>query len=301
MRATDLARLCALAAIWGASFVFIRAIAPVLGPVWTATGRVLIGGVALVAWFALTGFDARVRRAWPQYLVIGIVNCALPFVLFGYAALSLPASYMVILNSAAPLFAALCAAVWLDERLTFIRLAGLVAGSAGVALVSGAGPLVPDAGTMLAVAASLAAALCYALAGIYIKRRAHAIPPMAIAGWSQGFAGIVLAPAAVVTTPLEPVTVWTLANLVALGLVCSAFAYLLYYRLIADIGPTRALTVTFLMPAFGMVWGVALLGETVTLTMLAGALLIVVGAFAVVRPTESEPARGPRPARRSTG
>ena len=283
MRGEDVARLVVLAAIWGASFIFMRALAPVLGPVPIAAWRVAIAGVALIAWFRITGFDAELRRHWRAFLVIGLVNSALPFLLFAFAAVHIPASYSVILNTATPLFAAVLSAVWLDERLTAMRVAGLAAGAAGVALVTGAGPVAPDAMFGWAVAACLGAALCYALAGIYIKRHAGGAKPMAIAGWSQAFAGAALLPLTPFAPPPGTVTPGVVANVLALALLCSAFAYLLYFRLIADVGPTRAMTVTFLMPVFGMVWSVLFLQETVTLPMIAGCALIVGGTALVVR------------------
>jgi drug/metabolite transporter (DMT)-like permease len=285
MRGADIARLVVLAAVWGASFIFVRALAPVLGPVLTAASRVVIAGVALVAWFRFTGFDADLRRHWRKFLVIGLVNSALPFLLFAFAAVHIPASYSVILNTATPLFAALLSVIWLDERLTVMRGTGLALGAAGVALVTGAGPFVPDAMFGWAIAACLCAALCYALAGIYIKRRAVAVKSMAIAGWSQVFAGAALLPLVPFAPPPGALTPGVIANVLGLALLCSAVAYLLYYRLIADIGPTRAMSVTFLMPLFGMVWSVLFLDETITLPMIAGCALIVGGTALVVRPT----------------
>jgi drug/metabolite transporter (DMT)-like permease len=230
------------------------------------------------------GFDAEVRRFWRQYLVIGVVNSAIPFLLFAFAALHLPASYMVILNSATPLFGALLSAAFLDERLNATKLAGLVAGAAGVALVSKAGPFDPDAMFGWAVAACLGAAFCYAAAGIYMKRWAATAKPMAIAGWSQLFAGLGLLPFVPFAPPPGALTAAVVANVLGLALLCSAIAYLLYYRLIADVGPTRAMTVTFLLPLFGMLWGALLLDETITWPMVAGGALIIGGAFAVLRP-----------------
>ena len=289
MRGSDVARLIALAVIWSASFVFIRVLAPPLGPVWTATLRVLVAGVALVAWLAIAGVDADVRRHWRAYLVVGLVNSAAPFLLFSWAALTLPASYLVILNAASPMFAALAAAIWLGEHLTGAKLVGLAVGAAGVALVSRAGPLAPTPDVLLAVIASLGGALCYAIAGVWLKRHGAGLQPVAIAGWSQMGAAAALLPVAAATPMPGPITPAVVANLAALALVCSGIAYLLYYRLIRDIGPTRAMTVTFLMPALGMLWGVLFLGETVNATMLAGAALVIVGTAAVLRP--------PRPAR----
>ena len=286
MRGEDAARLTLLAAIWGGSFIFMRVLAPVLGPVITATARVSIAGIALIAWFWVTGFDADLRGQWRHFVVIGVLNSAIPFVLFSFAALHIPASYSVILNSGTPLFAALLSALFLAERLTLAKIGGLVAGAAGVALVSKAGPVVPDALFGASIAACLGAALLYAASSVYMKKYAAGAKPMAIAGWSQVAAGIVLLPLVPFAPVRGEITPVVVANVLGLVLLCSAVAYLLYYRLIADIGPTRALTVAFLMPLFGMTWGALLLGETITWPMIAGCALIVGGTFAVVRPSE---------------
>jgi len=284
MRNADIARLAALALIWSLSFVFIRVLVPVLGPVWVATGRVTIAGVALCAWLVWSGFDANVRKHWRAYLFIGVLNSAAPFLLFAFAALHLPASYLAILNAATPHFGAVATELWLAETLTPLKIMGLVAGIAGVALVSRAGPVEPDAAFGWAVAASLCAALCYALAAVWIRRFGHHLQSKAIAGYSQLFAGIVLLPLAANSSVPGPVTGSVVANLLALALLCSAVAYLLFYRLIADIGATRALTVTFLIPALGLVWAAVLLHETITWTMIVGAALVIGGTAAVLRP-----------------
>lgn len=295
LRGADIARLAALAVIWSASFVFIRVLVPSLGPVWTATLRMLVGGAALVGWLALIRFDAGLRIRWRAYLFVGLLSSAAPFLLFAWAALTLPASYLVILNAATPMFAAVASTIWLGERLDAAKLAGLAVGAAGVVLVSRAGPLAPTPMVVAAVAASLAATLCYALAGTWLKRRGQALKPMAVAGWSQLAAGVAMLPLAAPTTMPGPITGATVANLAALALVCSAVAYILYYGLIRDIGPTRAATVTFLMPALGMLWGVLFLGESVTAPMIGGALLVVAGTAAVLRPARvPAAATGPR-------
>jgi drug/metabolite transporter (DMT)-like permease len=291
LRRSDAARLVALSAIWGASFIFIRVLAPVLGPVLTVMSRVLIGGAVLIAYCRVIGFDAELSRHWRQYVVIGIANSTLPFMLYAYAALYLPASYSVILNAMTPLFTALLAVPLLGEPLTATKIAGLVAGIAGVALVSGAGPVVPDMRFAVAVAACLGATLCYAGSSIYMKKHAAGARPLAIAGWSQIFAGLALAPLVPFAPPTGSVTPLVAANVLALSLLCSSIAYVLYYRLIADIGPTRALTMAFLMPVFGMLWGALFLGETITLTMIAGCALVVGGATIVLRPAPARPRR----------
>ncbi len=284
MRPVDIARLVALAIIWSASFVFIRVLAPVLGPVWVAASRLLLGGAALALAFVVARRHLDVARHWRAYLVVGVLNSSLPFLLFAYAALTLPASYLVILNAALPLFGAVASAVWLEERLNAAKMVGLASGAAGVILVSRAGPVAPDATFAMAVAASLGAVLCYALAGVWLKRRGQSLQPIAVAGWSQLLGGIALLPVAAMAPIHGEVTLAVVINVLLLALVCSAVAYVLYFRLIADVGPTRAMTVTFLMPAFGMLWGRLFLGETITLPMVAGAALIVGGTAAVLRP-----------------
>ena len=284
MRQSDVGRLLALAASWGASFIFIRVLAPVLGPVLTVTTRVLIGGAVLVGYCRVIGFDTGLSRHWRQYVVIGVTNSTLPFMLFAFAALHLPASYSVILNSTSPLFTALLAVPLLGERLTRAKIAGLAAGAAGVVLVSRAGPVVPDLWFGAAVAACLGATLCYAASSIYMKKHAAGAKPLAIAAWSQIFAGLALLPLVPFAPPAGPITPLIAANVLGLALVCSSIAYVLYYRLIADIGPTRALTVAFVMPAFGMLWGALFLDETITLPMIAGCALIIGGTGAVLRP-----------------
>lgn len=284
MRSADVLRLLVLAAIWGGSFMLMRVLAPALGPTATAGLRLALGGAALLAYFRAIGFDARWRRDWRHHLIVGAVNSALPFWLYGFAALHLPAGYSAILNSSAPLFGALCAALWLGERLDRRRLIGIALGAAGVALVARTGARVADDPLLpLAVLACLAAAACYALAGVYIRRHAAGVPALAFAGCSQMLGGALLLPLLPLAPPPGPVTAGVVGNLLALALLCSAVAYLLYFRLLADLGPTRALTVTFLIPVFGMLWGALFLGEAITPAMLAGCALVIGGTTRVLR------------------
>lgn len=290
-RPADLARLVVLGAIWGASFIFIRVLSPVIGPWATADWRVLLGGATLVVYAVAIGRRAELARYWKSYVVVGTVNSAMPFLLFGFAALHLPASYLGILNSATPLFAALLATIWLDERLTLAKIVAIACGGIGVGLVSKAGPVVPDALFIWAVAASLVAALCYAAAGVYLRRNVAHAPPLAVAGWSQAWAGVLLLPGMLAATPASAKSILTdpilAADMLALAIVCSAVAYLLYYRLMRDVGPTRTLTVTFLIPLFGMLWGWLFLNETITWTMLVGCAFVIASTLAVLQPARA--------------
>ena len=280
MTRADAARLVSLAAIWGASYNLNRFIAPELGPILTAELRTLIGGVALAAWFALIGFDPQWRRWWRQYLLIGVFSSGLPFVLWAYAALTTPAGLLSVLNATSPMWGALCSAVLLGERLNARRAFGLAVGVAGVALLTR-----PDSGAVHipAIVAALAASFSYGLIATYIKRWASDVPARGMAVGAQMAAGVLLIP----FIPLWPApaapTLAVAICMLALGVVCGAVAYVLYFRLVADIGATGALTVTYLIPVFGVLWGALFLGETVSLVMLAGAGLVLLGTVFVLR------------------
>jgi drug/metabolite transporter (DMT)-like permease len=281
MRQADTVRLVSLAAIWGASFLFNRITAPVLGPVLTAELRTLIAGVALAAWFAFSGFDPQWRRWWPQYIVVGILSSAVPFLLWAYAALTLPAGLLSVLNATSPMWGALCSALLLGDRLHGKRVIGLVLGFFGVALVTQ--PTGQETLPYPAVAAALAAAFCYGLAAAYMKRWASNVPSRGMAVGTQLMAGIILIPFIPLWPPAAAPTLLVAGSMLALGLVCGAIAYLLYFRLIADIGATGALTVTYLIPVFGVLWGAVFLGEALSAAMLAGAALVVLGTVFVLR------------------
>jgi len=279
MRAGDAGRLVLLAAIWGASFLFTRVVAPALGPLATADLRMLIGGGALALYFALTGFDPQYRRFAGQYALIGMLNSGLPFLLYSYAALELSAGMLSVLNATSPMWGALMAALLLGERLSARRAAGLALGVAGVVLLSR-----PDSASgALAIAAGLGAAFLYGLSGVYLRRWASHVPARGMAVGTQLAAGLLVLPFFVAAPPGAPPEPHIVANVIALGLLCSAVAYVLYFRLVADIGAAGALTVTYLIPAFGVLWGVLFLGETVSAAMLGGALLVVIGTVFVLR------------------
>jgi drug/metabolite transporter (DMT)-like permease len=279
MRPADAVRLISLAAIWGASFLFMRIAVPTLGPVVTAELRTLIAGVVLAAWFALAGMDAQYRRWGRHYVIVGVIGSAVPFLLWAYAALSLTAGVLSVLNATAPMWGAVCSAVLLRERLTGKRIVGLLIGIVGVALVSRPqGEL-----HVLAIAAALLATLFYGLVATYIKRWAADVPSRGMAVGTQLAAGLLLVPLIPLWPPAGMPSPGVVASIVALGVVCSGVAFLLYFRLIVDIGATGALTVTYLIPLFGVLWGVLFLGETLGASMLAGGALVVLGTVFVLR------------------
>ena len=278
MRPADAMRLVALAAIWGASFLFMRIAAPAIGPLATAELRMLVAGATLAAWFAFVGFDPQWRRWWRYYLAIGLVNSAAPFLLYAYSALHLSVGLMAVINATSPMWGALLSTLVLKDRLTARRSAGLVLGIAGVALVSG-----PQAASAwLAIAACLGAAFCYGLAGIVLRLAARDTTARGMAVGTQTMAGLLLLPL-LLTAPSAVPPTGVIASVLAIGIVCSGVAYVMYFRLIADIGATRALTVTYLIPMFGVLWGAIFLGEPLTLATLLGGLIVIAGTVLVLR------------------
>ncbi len=283
MRAADYGRLVALAAIWGAAFIFMRVAAPVLGPAWTPELRVLIGGLALLAWFRVVGFDPGLRQHWRFYLLIGTVNIAVPFVLYSFAAMHAPASLLSIVNATAPIFGLVWSALFRDERITLRKAAGLCLGVAGVALIAQPPATASEPLFGWAVAAALGACCAYGLTGVLIKRFATGASPRGMAAGNQLAAALVLIPLLPLLPPLAAPSALVIANLLGLALLASGVAFLLYFRLIADVGATRALTVTYLIPLFGILWGWLFLGEALPAAALAGGVLILAGTVLVTR------------------
>ena len=290
MSPRDVARLLLLAGLWGGSFAFMRVAVPALGPFWLAFLRVTIAFAALFVFAAVQRSIPPLRARWRDFLVVGIVNSALPFVLFCFAEQYISASSAAILNATSPFFGAIVAALWLKEPLTTRQLAGMSLGLAGVMLLVGWQPEPLTGPILAATLACIAAALCYAISSVYAKVRLAAVPSSAVALYSQLAAGIALAPVvAAVPLPAPPNAV-VAVNVLALALASTALAYRLYFRLIADVGPARALTVTFLIPLFGVLWGAAFLDEALATNTLSGCALILAGTWIATR------ARAPRAA-----
>jgi drug/metabolite transporter (DMT)-like permease len=280
MNASSIARLLILSAIWGGSFIFMRVAVPALGPVVLMELRVLLAALFLagVAQFMKSRLASGTH--WKHYLFLGLINSALPFLLFGYAALTLPASLLSILNATAPIWSTFIGVVWLRHRLTPQAALGLGLGVAGVALLVGLDRAMLQPGAGLAAAAALGAALCYGIASLYAKQ-ARAVEPFANAHGSMWAATLWLLPASFLLPPPAVPGMDILLAVVVLGVVCSGVAYLLYFRLIAEIGAAPALTVTFLIPLFGVLWGWLFLDEAVGWHTLAGAFIVIVGTALV--------------------
>jgi drug/metabolite transporter (DMT)-like permease len=275
MKKSDLACLTALAALWGASYLFMRVCAGEFGAMTLAGARAAIAAALLLP--LLAGDWRALRRHWKPVLLVGLTNSALPFVLFALAALGINASLSAIFNAATPLYAAVIGRVWLGETIGRTRAAGLALGFCGVVwLVADNAGFKPGA-TAWAVAACVAATMLYAFSAHFSKRYLAAVPPLAVAAGSQLAAALMLAPAATALHPATLPSARAWGALLCLGALCTALAYVLFFRLIARVGAAKTMAVPFLVPAFGVLWGVLFLDETFTAAMAAGSALVVLG------------------------
>jgi drug/metabolite transporter (DMT)-like permease len=281
MKTRDLADLLMLATLWGASFLFIRVGAAEFGPVTLAALRCLGAALFLLPILMLRGQGAALRQHWRVLALVGLCNSALPFVLYGVAMLAINAGLSAIFNAATPLWAAAIGAVWLHERLGAMRVLGLFIGLLGVMGLAWdkAGFTANEHGVSaaLAIAACLGATALYGFAACLAKKRLSGVPPMALATGSQLSAAIALALPAIVMRPavMPSSTAWV--ALALLAVLCTGVAYILYFRLIAHTGPTNASAVTFLIPAVAALFGWLFLDEAITLSMVIGAAVILVG------------------------
>jgi drug/metabolite transporter (DMT)-like permease len=275
MGGRDLGALLLLSALWGASFVFIRVAVASLGPFVLVELRVGLAAAGLAFSAALLRRLPKLRVRWRQFALLGLVNVAIPFSLISAAEINLTASLAAILNSTTVMFTAIVAAVWMGDALTVRKVFGVVLGIIGVTVLVGWDPIAVDWAVILSVGAMLVASLGYALGSVYAKRTFVGSSPLAIATGQLTAASLLMLPLAAVSVPDERPSTIVVLSVLGLALPSTALAYMLYFRLISNVGPTSTSTVTLLVPLFGLVFGVLLLDEPVGLGTLAGLILIL--------------------------
>jgi len=291
MRAVDFFRLISLAALWGGSFIFMRIASPVIGAINTAFLRVFFGfiGLALILLVLRKAyvFNGKFRST----LLLGAVNSGLPFFMYGIAAKLIPAGYSAILNATTPLMGAIIGFIFFQEKMPLRKWFGVMLGLLGIGLITAFEDANSTSGAIAGVIACLVATTCYGAAGFLTRRwiaDRGGLDPKLIAFGSQVGASIFLFPFFCGSIVTGPAIDWMRADVwlsvVAVGFVCTSFAYILYFRLIADIGPLRSLTVTFLIPPFGVLWGYLILGETITLGFIIGSIIVCCAVWLVVAP-----------------
>src|SRR5688572_19465850 len=277
MTVRDVTDLVLLGAIWGASFLFMRVAVPEFGPIPLIAARVGIAAAFLLVVLAKRGGLRDVYANAPKLSVLGALNSAIPFTLFAFAVVSVTSGFAAVLNSTAPLFGAFVAFVWLRDRPSPMRIAGLIVGFVGVlVLVAGRLSMAADGGG-LAVLAGLSAAFLYGIAANYAKKRLGGVDSLVIATGSLIAATALLTVPAFIYWPSAMPSTSGWGSTILLGVFCTGVAYILYFRLLARVGPAKALAVTYLIPAFGVVWGYVFLRETITPSMIAGCAVILAG------------------------
>lgn len=281
MSAAVAAEFILLAALWGASFLFMRLGTLEFGPLPTAGLRVAIASLALLPVMLSRGLWPQLRQHWKPVMICGLINSAIPFALFSFALLSISTGLSSILNATVPLFGALVAWLWLGDKPGTSRTVGLVIGFIGVALLaSGKASFKPDASgavTALGILACLLATISYAVAASFTRRYLSGLNSLMVATGSQIGAALGLALPTLLMWPVQAPSLKAWGALLALGILCTAVAYVLFFRLIEQLGPARAITVTFTIPVFAVFYGVTLLGETVTTWMLFCGVIVLCG------------------------
>jgi drug/metabolite transporter (DMT)-like permease len=286
MSPTLIAEFILLAALWGASFLFMHLGAAEFGALPTAGLRVSLAALFLLPVFLVKGVWADFRSRAHKILLVGMLNSALPFVLYSYAVLHIATGLTSILNATVPLSGALVAWLWLKDKPDGSRTLGLAIGFLGVALLvlgksgfnlpaSGQGD--SGAATLVAMGACLLATLCYGLAASYTKRHLTGAHPLATAAGSQIGASLALSIPMVWLWPTQPVSHTAWIAVAAVAVLCTAIAYILFFHIIEKAGPAKALTVTFLVPVFAMLYGAIFLGESISPWTMGCGLVILTG------------------------
>jgi drug/metabolite transporter (DMT)-like permease len=290
MSPTEFLQIILMAAAWGGSFLFLRMTVGEFGAVPLIAVRVTIAALVLLPGILLNPvWRAQFRQNYFRLLLLGAFNAAVPFSLFAYVTLYVTAGFASIINATAPLFAAFLAWLWLRERPTLIRVAGLLTGFTGVVLLVGGVPSA-QSGTFLAIAGAFLASFFYGVAANFVKTQLAGVHAWVTTGGSLVFAALLLLPLAYWQWPDQSPSTQSWLAVVLLAILCTSIPNIYYFRLVISAGPTRAMAVAFLIPVFGMLWGALILDEVVTLPMLAGCSVILLGT-ALVAGFTSRPLR----------
>ena len=278
----DLLLLLLLAAIWGGSYLFMRIAGPVLGSIVLMGLRVGLAALALFVYALLTGDLPNFRRDWKEFLILGALNNAIPFVLIANAVIDLNASIASIINATTPLFTAVVAAFWIKDGFGWKKGMGVLLGITGVIILMGWNPLPFTTQTLWATTQALLAAFSYGLAAVYARTRFKGVAPLHTSVGQLVGSSVLLLPAAWALAPNTLPSTTVILAVLGLALLCTALAYLIYFRLITSAGATQAATVTFLIPFFSVLWGTTLLGEPLNGGMFVGLGVILVSVWLVL-------------------
>ena len=277
LKTKHFAQLVLLSALWGASFMLIRIASPVLGPNVLAVLRI---GMATLT---LAVLMRAMRHAWPmghwrELALIGLLSVALPFLLFAWAALHLPAGYSALLNSTAVVFGMFASAWMKEDTLTLRKVLGCACGFCGVLLIVGLGPVEPSAKVFLAALGCVAASACYGVSTPLMKRALSRMEPLQIAAGLHAMSLLMLIPGAAWSWPQAHFTPMALLAVAIMGVVTSGIAYWMHIRILAHVSPVAAMSPTFMIPVFGVTWGHLFLGEQLGAGIFAGGAMVLLAS-----------------------
>ncbi|WP_238920442.1 DMT family transporter [Achromobacter xylosoxidans] len=277
MRQRDLLDLLVLAAVWGGSFLFMRLAVADFGPVALIELRVGLAALFLLPIALWRGRLPLIRQHWKSLLVVGTLNAAAPFLLYAYAAQSLGAGFLSVANAVTPVWGAVVGWLWFKDKLPWMRSLGLLIGLVGIIVLVWDKLHFQAGGTGPAVLAAISAPVFYGIAANWTKRFLSGVDALANATGSMIGASLVLLPLAIYAWPATPASLAAWSATVLLAIVCTGAAYIVFFRLIANVGPTGAVSVTFLVPIFGVIWGAWFLDEAITPPIGARAVIILIG------------------------
>lgn len=273
--------LILVSAIWGSSFIFMKVLVPIYGIAMTSSFRLLSASFFLLILFAFQKYKINWKQNYMIFMVIGIGNSAIPFFLYSFAAQYIDASISVILNSTAPMFGAIFSYLIIKERLGYQKIFGLLIGFIGVGVITSISFGQGSKEVVYSILACVTAAAFYGLSGVITKKYAMHIEAKELTAGSLLFAGIVLIPLVIVFPIRKAISFESISLVIIFGILCTAIAYLIYYYLIKHVGAVKALTVTYLMPAFGIFWSFLFLNERITNSTIFGLFIILLGIFLI--------------------
>lgn len=268
--------LIVLGAIWGSAFIFIKIATPELGSVFLVSLRLAIASLIFLPILLQHKYRKQFRKAFPYILFLAIFNNAIPFVMFSEASYGSDSSMLAILNSSTALLTLTIAFFWIDERFSKLQLFGLFVGFLGIIILVNPAN---SSTTLLSSFYALLGASCYALCGVFIQKYSQNINKFVLIGWSLAFGSLVLIPIALYNIPVIFPSKSTILSVLWLGGISTGLAFIGYVRLIEKIGAVRTSTVAYLLPVFGIIWGYIFLGETITLNIVIGCIMVLVGIF----------------------
>jgi drug/metabolite transporter (DMT)-like permease len=277
MKLKDFAELLLLAMLWGASFLFMRVSVPEFGAIPLMLVRVTSATMFLLPIILWKNKQQEILNNLKPIAFVGLFGSAIPFTLIAYSTLYVTSGFASVVNAATPIFTALVAFVWLGQRLTRLAILGLIIGLVGVTLLVWDKISFNQANLFLAVIAGISATIFYGVSANYSKKNLVGVSPLSITTGSLFIAALVLLPFAIVQWPQQMPSTISWLNVLTLALACTAFAQVLFFKLVDGVGPTNATSVTFLIPGFGLFWGHLFLNEAVELSTLFAGLVILLG------------------------